>query len=94
MVDVLDSSIRVFQTAFPSVMQYFGNAKDREAKAAREEEKKELAQAKAQLEVLVMKNQELTKANKELVDFKDLVLVLAFVAAVVFIGMALAPEGV
>jgi hypothetical protein len=40
MVDVLDSSIRVFQTAFPSVMQYLGNAKDREAKAAREEEKK------------------------------------------------------
>jgi hypothetical protein len=37
MVDVLDSSIRVFQTAFPSVMQYLGNAKDREAKAARED---------------------------------------------------------
>jgi hypothetical protein len=93
MVDVLDSSIRVFQTAFPSVMQYLGNAKDREAKAAREEEKRELAQTKARLEVLVIKNQELTQANKELAAFKDLVLVLVFVAAIVFVGMALSPEG-
>jgi hypothetical protein len=93
MVDVLDSSIRVFQTAFPSVMRYLGNAKDREAKAAREEEKKELAQTKAQLEVLVMKNQELTQANMQLEAFKDLIFGLAFVAVIVFVGMALTSEG-
>jgi hypothetical protein len=92
-MDVLDSSIRVFQTAFPSVMQYLGNTKEREAKAAREEEKKELAQTKAELEVLVMKNQELTQTNMELEAFKDLILALVFVAAVVFVGLALTSEG-
>jgi hypothetical protein len=39
-MDVVDSSIRVFQTVFPSVMRHVGRAKDREANAAREEEKK------------------------------------------------------
>ena len=92
MVDVLDSSIRVFQTAFPSVMQYLGNAKDREAKAAREEEKRELAQIKAQLEVLVIKNQELTQSNMQLEVFKDLIFGLAG-AVIVFVGMALTSEG-
>lgn len=66
--------------------------KDREAKAAREEEKKELAQTKAQLEVLVMKNQELTQANMQLEAFKDLIFGLAFVAVIVFVDMALTSE--
>ena len=92
-MDVLDSSIRVFQTAFPSVMQYLGNAKEREAEAARAEEKRELAQTKAQLEVLVIKNQELTQDNMQLEAFKDLIFALAFVAFIVFLGMALPSEG-
>jgi hypothetical protein len=91
-MDVVDSSIRVFQTVFPSVMQHLGRAKDREVEAAREEEKKEIAQTKAQLEVLVMKNQELIQANQDLEAFKNVVLVLLFVAALVFLGMALGSE--
>ena len=91
-MDVVDSNIRVIQTVVPSVMQYLGRAKDREANAAREEEKKEIAQAKAQLEVLVMKNQELVHANQELEAFKNLVLALTFIAVLVFLGMAFASE--
>ena len=74
-------------------MEYLGNTKEREAKAAREEEKRELAQTKAQLEVLVMKNQELSQTNAELEAFKDLILALVFVAAIVFVGMAFTSEG-
>ena len=91
-MDVVDSSIRVFQTVVPSVMQYLGRAKDREANATRQEEKKEIAQTKAQLEVLVMKNQELLQANQELEAFKNLILFLVFVAALVYVGMAVASE--
>ena len=63
---VVDASIRVFQTVFPSVMQNLGRAKDREVEAAGEEEEREISQTKAQLEVLVMKNQELIQDNRTL----------------------------
>ena len=94
---VLDSSIRVAQIVIPPAIQYFGKAKEREAKLT--ETKKELAQTKAQVEVLVIKNHEskaqvevLEKRNQELEDFKKLVMVLAVVAVVVFVGMALTSE--
>jgi len=100
-MDYLDSSIRIAQTVLPPAIQYFGKAREREAKLART--KGEQAQTKAHLEVLVMKNhelsqdhahvkvlekrnQELTEANNDLQAFKNLVMVIAVVAVVVFVG--------
>jgi cell shape-determining protein MreC len=107
LVDILDSSIRVVQTVLPPTLQYFGKAKEREAKLC--QTKEELAQTKAQVEVLMMKNhelgqahahvkvlekenQELTKANNDLEAFKNLAIALAVIVVVVFVGMALTSE--
>jgi hypothetical protein len=62
-VDILDSSIRVVQTVLPPALQYLGKAKEREAKLC--QTKEELAQTKAQVEVLVMKNHELGQAHAQ-----------------------------
>ena len=62
-MDYLDSGIRVVQTVLPPAMQYFGKTKEREAKLAQTEE--ELVQTKVQLEVLVMKNHELSGAHEQ-----------------------------
>ena len=53
-MDVVDSSIRVIQTVVPSVMQYLGRAKDREANAAERKRKRKSERAKLRLKVIVM----------------------------------------
>jgi DNA repair exonuclease SbcCD ATPase subunit len=106
-MDVLDSSIRVVQTVLPPAIQYFGKAKQREAKLAQIEE--ELAQTRAENEVLVIKyhelaqfhaqasalekeNEELSRRNANLEAITKIVLVLIVVAAVVYVGMSLSSE--
>jgi hypothetical protein len=103
-MDYLDSSIRVVQTVLPPAIQYFGKAKEREAKLTRTQD--ELAQTKAHVEVLVMKNHEsdvkvkvLTKENEELSlsvanleAFRSIVLVLFVIATIVYVGRALTCE--
>jgi hypothetical protein len=55
-MDYLDSGIKVVQSVLPPAIQYFGKAKEREAKQVQTQE--DLAQTKAQVEVLVIKNYE------------------------------------
>jgi hypothetical protein len=103
-MDYIDSGIKIAQTVLPPAFQYFGRAKEREARLAQREE--ELAATKAQLEVLVMrnhelgvadaqvkvleqKNQQLIEANNHLEAFKNVIVILLVVAAVVFVGMAI-----
>jgi cell division protein FtsB len=86
-MDYLDSSISVVQSVLPPALQYFGQAKEREAKLVQTQE--ELAQTKAHVEVLTMKthelkqseaqvrvlaqkNQELSRANANLEAFRFL----------------------
>jgi hypothetical protein len=106
-MDFLDSGIRVAQTVLPPAIQYFGKAKEREAKLVQTQE--ELAQTEAHLEVLVIKNHELKQSeaqakvlsqkNQEmsltvanLEAFRNIVLVLLAFAAIVYVGMALTSE--
>jgi cell division protein FtsB len=106
-VDYLDSSIRLAQSVLPPAIQYFGKAKEREAKLVQTQE--ELAQTKAHVEVLtirnhemkqseaqvrglVQKNQELNLTVANLEAFRNIVLVLLAVAAFVYVGMALTSE--
>jgi hypothetical protein len=106
-MDFLDSGIRVAQRVLPPAIQYFGKAKEREAKLVQTQE--ELAQTKAHLEVLVIKNHELKQSeaqakvlpqkNQEmsltvanLEAFRNIVLVLLAFAAIVYVGMALTSE--
>jgi ABC-type siderophore export system fused ATPase/permease subunit len=100
-MDYLDSSIKIAQTVIPPAFQYFGKAKEREAKLAQTNQ--ELAHANATVEVLVMKNRELRQSQAEaekknqelrrvienLEAFRNIVLILIAVAAVAYIGMAL-----
>jgi hypothetical protein len=70
-MDYLDSGIKVVQSVLPPAIQYFGKAKEREAKLV--QTKEELAQTKAHVETLVMKNHE---TRKELKQSEDQVTVL------------------
>jgi hypothetical protein len=62
-MDYLDSGIKIAQTVLPPAFQYFGKAKEREAKLVLTQE--ELAQTKAHVEVLVMKNHELKETQAQ-----------------------------
>jgi hypothetical protein len=62
-MDYLDSGTKILQVAIPPAIQYFGKAKEREAKLAQTQE--ELAQSRAHIEVLVMKQQELTQVHDQ-----------------------------
>jgi len=106
-VDYLDSSIKIAQTVLPPAIQYFGKAKEREAKLVQTQEElaqtkahvevltiknHELKQSEAQVRVLARKNQDLSLANANLEAFRNIVLVLLAVAAFVYVGMALTSE--
>ena len=106
-MDLLDSGIRVAQTVLPPAIQYFGKAKEREAKLVQTQEElaqtkahlevlviknHELKQSEAQVKVLVQKNQELILTNVNLEAFRNIVLVLIVFVAIVYVGMALTSE--
>jgi len=106
-MDYLDSGIRIAQTVLPPALRYLGRASEREAKLAHAEadlvqtkaelevlvmKNHELSEAEAQVKVLQKMNQELTESNSDLEAFKNLVMVLVVVAAVVLVGMALTPK--
>lgn len=105
-MDYVDSGIRIIQTALPPALQYFGRAKEREAKLVQTED--DLAQTRAVNDVLVMKNhelrksesprqkpetknQELARANASFEAFRNIVLILIAIAVVAYAGMTLAP---
>jgi hypothetical protein len=103
-MDYLDSGIKIAQSVLPPAIQYFGKAKEREAKLTQTQE--ELAQTKAHVEVLVMTNHELKQSNAEaeqknrelcrskenLEAFRNIVLILLAVAAIAYMGTVLMPE--
>jgi hypothetical protein len=106
-VDYLDSSIKIAQTVLPPAIQYFGKAKEREAKLVQTQEElaqtkahvevltmknHELKQSEAQVEALAQKNQELSRANANLEAFRNIVLVLLVVVVIAYVGMALTSE--